>query len=500
MKNHETQSGEPLRILAIHPDRNSTNPVVKQIKKYLPEGTILISAGRRNTDFVMSGLTRVKRKHGPIKRLIKEDRFSGTYYVPKADLTVNESAFIAIDHIQRRTKQFTWNFHTLESVYDSKNYYHIVLDMLTNFLAKEQINLVLFFDIPHLFYDSLVYQVAKSKGIRTLVVTSSIFPNRFFSFNKIEDIGNFPFTCSNDSNSPYPIDSDKNPEWYYTKHIKQYKSESGKLHWRGILRLFWSLVAVERYLLVNPKLISQTLSRMRIIAANLPKWRDPFRGHFHTSHLGYYERILLHENLEIDFDRKFVYFPLQLQPEMTTSTLGGYYSDQLLAIEQLSRLLPENSWIYVKENPKQTGVMRGPQFFERLDRIPNLIFLPSHANTFDLIDNSEFVATVTGTVGWEAICKGKKVLVFGIPWYRNLPGVIQFHQGITYETICNTVTNHKILELQTGILFSRSKFGDPWHPDVSLTLENNSMVNTDAFAKSIVDLIENRIENTFVKR
>ena len=120
---------------------------------------------------------------------------------------------------------------------------------------------------------------------------------------------------------------------------------------------------------------------------------------------------------------------------MSTSTLGGNYSDQLLAIEHLSSILPDDSWIYVKENPKQTGAMRGPKFFDRLDRIPNLEFLPSYANTHDLIDNSDFVATVTGTVGWEAIRKGKNVLVFGMPWYRNLPGAIQFHQGITYGMI-----------------------------------------------------------------
>ena len=218
--------------------------------------------------------------------------------------------------------------------------------------------------------------------------------------------------CSKDPNESYPIDPDENPVWSYMKGIKQYREEPGKLSWRGFSRLILSLVAVERKLLLNPKLISKTISRMGTVATALPKWRDPFRRHFHTRHLDYYERILQYENLEIDFNRKFVYFPLQYQPEMTTSTLGGDFSDQMLAIEHLLRILPDDTWIYVKENPKQTGAMRGPQFFDRLDRIPNLIVLPSYANTFELIDKSEFVATVTGTVGWEAICKGKKCTGF----------------------------------------------------------------------------------------
>ena len=485
MKIDEIQPAQPLRILAVSPGLRDINPVVNQIKKQLPEGTKLISAGRKNTDIVMSGFIRVKRKHGQTKDLIKEDWFSGTSCVTDAGLAVNESAFVAIDHLQRRTKQFTWRYHTLESACDSKHYYHIVFDLLQNFLAEERINLVLFFDLPHLLYDTLIYQIAKAKGIRTLVISGSLFPNRFFSLAQIEDVGIFPLARSENLTVPYPIDPGENPSWDYMKGIKQLRGELGKLGRRGILRLILSLAAVERKLLLKPNVVTKTFRRMRIVAAALPKWRDPFRRHFHTSHLDYYERILQYENVEIDFDRKFVYFPLQYQPEMTTSTLGGEFSDQVLAIEHLLRILPDDTWIYVKENPKQTGAMRGPQFFDRLDRIPNLKFLPSYANTFELVDKSVFVATITGTVGWEAICKGKNVLVFGMPWYRSLPGAIQFHKGITYEMILDCKYEHATLEQQTGELLSRSHFADPQ--------------DSNTVAETIVNLIENRTETTFMQ-
>ena len=127
--------------------------------------------------------------------------------------------------------------------------------------------------------------------------------------------------------------------------------------------------------------------------------------------------------------------------------------------------------------------MRDLKFFDRLDRIPNLKFLPSYANTFDLIDQSEFVATVTGTVGWEAIRKGKNALVFGMPWYLNLPGVIQFHNGLTYEMILGYKIEHSTLEQLTGELHSRLHCAD--------ILDSNSV------AESVANLIENRIETTF---
>ena len=58
----------------------------------------------------------------------------------------------------------------------------------------------------------------------------------------------------------------------------------------------------------------------------------------------------------------------------------------------------------------QTGQIAGSMFFHRLRRIPNVRMLPSYANTYELTERAVFVATVTGTVGWEAICKGKKFL------------------------------------------------------------------------------------------
>jgi len=127
--------------------------------------------------------------------------------------------------------------------------------------------------------------------------------------------------------------------------------------------------------------------------------------------------MLYFENEEVDINEKFIYFPLQYQPEMTTASFGHRFSDQLLAIEQLADLCPDDYFIYVKENPKQTGMVRGPMFFHRLRRIQKVKILPSYANTHLLTDKSEFIATITGTVGWEAICKGKKALVFGYPWY-----------------------------------------------------------------------------------
>ena len=50
-----------------------------------------------------------------------------------------------------------------------------------------------------------------------------------------------------------------------------------------------------------------------------------------------------------DLNKSYYYFALHLQPEATTLPNGGIYAEQILAIRILSKLLPDNTYLYVKE-------------------------------------------------------------------------------------------------------------------------------------------------------
>ena len=63
-------------------------------------------------------------------------------------------------------------------------------------------------------------------------------------------------------------------------------------------------------------------------------------------------------------------------------------------------------------------------FFHRLSRIPGVEFVPSNTNTHALSKNAQFVASVSGTVGWEAIRQGTPAMVFGAAWYGSFEGVV----------------------------------------------------------------------------
>lgn len=132
--------------------------------------------------------------------------------------------------------------------------------------------------------------------------------------------------------------------------------------------------------------------------------------------------------IEPDFNKNFIYVPLQTQPECTTSPQGDIFVDQILMIEILSAALPLGWIIYVKEHPIQ-WLRRGLNFshyryqgyYKKIAGLKNVQIVPLETDTYDLINKSRAVAAITGTVGWEAILRGKSAMIFGYPWYRDCP-------------------------------------------------------------------------------
>ncbi len=470
--------------------------VVNQMKRQFPQGSKFLVVGNK-LDIGLTNLVRMEQRTIAMKELLREDHFSGKEIELKSSSTFNQARLTGLDHLERKSASFVWRHHRLRSLDDSKHYYHIIVDLLSNYLVQNQINLILFFEIPHLFVDTLAYQIARARNIDILILSPAIYPNWFFSLRKMPDHGVWS-TSSTNRFTDVSLLIEGTKDWTYMRGTEQHRGELGSLNWQGMLMLLVHLATVKPSNLLKPMYIWRMLERMNRISSRLPKWRYPFSKYFATHHLNFFEMLSEFELTEIDLNRKFVYFPLQLQPEMTTSSLGGIYSDQLLALEKLAQMLPDDCLIYVKENPKQGGQMRGAQFFRRLNGMKMIHCLPSYANTFQLIEKSQFVATITGTAAWEAICRGKKALIFGSVWFQQLPGIFKFQEGMTYEGICNYTIDQDELRRQINQLFARVHTGNI-KPLKRRIFKGCSDLDANAklVANTIVELIENRIETTF---
>jgi hypothetical protein len=126
----------------------------------------------------------------------------------------------------------------------------------------------------------------------------------------------------------------------------------------------------------------------------------------------------------------YVAFLMHYQPEEATLPRGGVFAQQLNVILKLRSLLPPSVNILVKENRATfrapltlATAVRSREFYKAVASVPGTYLVPLERDTFDLIDNSLAVATITGTVGLEALCRGKKVLIFGDATYREFSGV-----------------------------------------------------------------------------
>jgi len=147
---------------------------------------------------------------------------------------------------------------------------------------------------------------------------------------------------------------------------------------------------------------------------------------------------------EIGIDNPFVYFPLHYEPEKTTNPDGGFFHDQFLALVQLRKIVPDNINILVKEHPSQFYSQmhgskgRSPLFYKLIKNIKGIKFVDTKYNSLELIKNSLFIATITGSVAIEASILGKKSLAFGKPWYMGCPNTFIWDGDITYNQLIHS--------------------------------------------------------------
>ena len=151
----------------------------------------------------------------------------------------------------------------------------------------------------------------------------------------------------------------------------------------------------------------------------------------------------------------------------------------------------------MKENPRQGAYARGPMFFHRLSRIPCVEFVPSNTNTHALSKNAQFVASVSGTVGWEAIRQGTPAMVFGAAWYGSFEGVVRYKAGLDFEQIARIKVDHEKLQFDAGALVSRSHDGVIEQLFFPLIPDLDHAKNTKNVASTSLKLLRDEIDYTF---
>lgn len=321
------------------------------------------------------------------------------------------------------------------------NTFNIFVKFFYSYLSTERIDIVYFSHVIHLANDMLLYEIAKYLNIKTFFLHSFVEAETGKSlliYTDTMDYDNFYhlmtrkfWTCE----CVIPKSFKKNLAYMKNVHIPQVEDRRfgiGRKEALGCLIPFFRKKYTNTDSFIN-KIFKRVL-KVKFFKDSL-KARDKYIQ-------------------PIDFNQKYVYFGLHLQPEATTSFFGGKYDDQLLAIENLACMLPDDWKIYVKENPKQQDMYRGKSFYERLHLIDKAVLVPMETDTYDLIEHSQFVASITGTMIYEAVCGGKPALMFGHIWYDRLPGVFKYTPDLNVDDIIKYQINHDELQQKIRDFYS----------------------------------------------
>lgn len=148
------------------------------------------------------------------------------------------------------------------------------------------------------------------------------------------------------------------------------------------------------------------------------------------------------------FDAKilkpYVFVGLHKQPESSVEVFGRYYEDQLQNIKNLWRALPSGWKILVKEHTNAIGD-RPPSFYKALKALPNVILIDEHTNSYEIIKNANLVASITGTICYEAALMNIPSVTFAPVFFNKINSCRQ----ITLTDL----SNHKLDDIAFDLSF-----------------------------------------------
>lgn len=144
-------------------------------------------------------------------------------------------------------------------------------------------------------------------------------------------------------------------------------------------------------------------------------------------------------------DKKFIYFPLQSEPEAKILTTSPFYSNQITLVENIAKSIPIDSILYVKEHPIQKEKSwRTIDDYKKIISIPNVKLVHPSVNSQELISKSQAVITISGAVGFEALFYKKPVILFAEEYYDKLSMVTKIKTfSKLSDNIRNSLSNFK---------------------------------------------------------
>ena len=208
---------------------------------------------------------------------------------------------------------------------------------------------------------------------------------------------------------------------------------------------------------------------------------------------------------EIPDNVPLLYLPLHFQPERSTDPETGFFSQQILAIKLLLKILPKDWHIIIKEHPRQNRVeypnlrrlnYREYSEYQEIFKLPRVIPVSVFTPSFELLSSCRMVASCTGSVLWESLLQGKPSISFGAVWHsdcKSSPSI--------YDIEKNPLILSELLSKDNGQVLSdveefiRRNYRTFINSSNSEQFAQKSSLSTNFLASNLSDALHYIIEN-----
>ena len=126
---------------------------------------------------------------------------------------------------------------------------------------------------------------------------------------------------------------------------------------------------------------------------------------------------------QIEPDQKYIYYPFHFTEDAQVRLKYPEGYNQYELIRNISRNLPIDTKLLVKEHPAYAGGFSLNELRD-LSRHPNIVVLRPDISSKDIFEHIDLVITINSTVGYEALFYNKIVITMGSSFYESFPGVI----------------------------------------------------------------------------
>jgi len=286
-----------------------------------------------------------------------------------------------------------------------------------DYFEKNNIDMIVLNGVEHGFsFDSIVLDVAVKHGVKVYVIETALENGNNLYTGMILDYTSkvyVPLEVKKISLENIELD-----QYLYYKVTN--KNPPKVKSFKNAIRYLLDKLGGELLVMFAYVLIGKYKNFHFGISIN---WSTYFRNFLHVKKmLRFYSSV----SVEFDSSKKYVFYALHMEPEAATQARATF-SNQLIIIKTIAQNLPDGWELYVKEHPHQlknlnnrnryyylAGIkkFRTKETYRDILRIPNVKLLDINTKSKSIIESSQAVSSINGTIVLEGIVSKKPILLF----------------------------------------------------------------------------------------